>query len=982
MHMHKNRLNFKLYFILMAGIVTLTGCSGTGSISSPEPEIETLQQTSPQIVSIAQSPNDKRDYRAITLENGLAALLVSDPSTDKSAAALDVNVGSGADPVDREGLAHFLEHMLFLGTEKYPEPGEYQEFINRNGGSHNAFTSFEHTNYFFDVDSDYLEPALDRFSQQFVAPLFSEAYVERERKAVHSEYSAKLRDDGRRFFAVVKQALNPAHPRAKFSVGSLDTLSDRENSKIRDDLLEFYNQHYSAHKMKLVVYGKESLDHLETIVTDKFSAVKNREVVEPKLPPLFNKSQLPSLVSLKPIKEKRTLSLLFELPSAEPHYHKKPLYYLTNLLGHEGEGSLFSWLKEQNYAEALSAGTYISDNDRTIANINISLTRRGRDQFKDVIRDTLTYAKLMLREGIEQWRFKEQAAMLDTAFRFLDKSNPIHYVSNLATRLHDHPASEVIKAPYSMDEYDGNTLQQFASYFTADNLVAVLMAPDADTDQVEKWYQVPYSKRKFTSEELAYLAQYNQSAKLHMPVPNQFIPENLALLAANTNEKPEVLLDEEGFQAWYAKDTSFGNPKASHYVSIRSPLANSTARNLVLTELYVSLAKDALSEYSYPAYLAGLDFKLYKHLRGITIKVDGYSDKQITLMEQILTTLTQLKVDSERFRQNHTDLERDLRNSLKNKPFERLTAEARNWLLAPYWSEQDQIDELATIDQKALEEFIPQFWENLNLVSLNHGNVDREKATKAAHLVKNTLIKESQVIEVDKSRVVDVSPGNWFREIRSEHQDTAYLYYAQAPGKTYYDRALFGLLAQVIGPAYYHSIRTEAQMGYVVFATPYTLLEVPALAFIVQSPSHDANQIHTATEDFLKEFKKVLPEMTEAEFAKHKEAHISRLTEKDKTLEQRSDRYWSEIDIQNSDFNSMQKIADEVSKITKTELATYLEKHILDQPEAMLLVSTPVAKESSSLSEGKGLISGKSKWLKQNELFDTGGPKPNNFNTL
>ena len=92
-----------------------------------------------------KSPNDNNEYRFIELDNGLRAILVSDKDADKAAASMNVGIGSGDDPKEREGIAHFLEHMLFLGTEKYPEPGEYQQFIKSHGGSHNAFTAFSNT---------------------------------------------------------------------------------------------------------------------------------------------------------------------------------------------------------------------------------------------------------------------------------------------------------------------------------------------------------------------------------------------------------------------------------------------------------------------------------------------------------------------------------------------------------------------------------------------------------------------------------------------------------------------------------------------------------------------------------------------------------------------------------------------------------------------------------------------------------------------
>src|SRR5438477_3080197 len=75
------------------------------------------------------SPTDSAVFRRFTLDNGLKVLLVSDPKFNKSAASLVVNVGQIDDPREREGLTHFTEHMLFLGTEKYPDASEYGAFI-------------------------------------------------------------------------------------------------------------------------------------------------------------------------------------------------------------------------------------------------------------------------------------------------------------------------------------------------------------------------------------------------------------------------------------------------------------------------------------------------------------------------------------------------------------------------------------------------------------------------------------------------------------------------------------------------------------------------------------------------------------------------------------------------------------------------------------------------------------------------------------
>ena len=118
---------------------------------------------------LAKSPNDKRLYEALTLDNGLKVLLISDAKADEAAASLYVHIGQFSDPQDRQGLAHFLEHMLFMGTEKYPDVDDYRKFIKRHGGQSNAGTGQESTGYFFSIDHAHLEGALDRFSQFFIA---------------------------------------------------------------------------------------------------------------------------------------------------------------------------------------------------------------------------------------------------------------------------------------------------------------------------------------------------------------------------------------------------------------------------------------------------------------------------------------------------------------------------------------------------------------------------------------------------------------------------------------------------------------------------------------------------------------------------------------------------------------------------------------------------------------------------------------------
>ena len=196
--------------------------------------------------------NDHNSYKVLVLPNQLRVVLISDPHPTKAAAAIDVNAGSFNNPPGVDGLAHFCEHMLFLGTKKYPDKSEYSNFLSRNGGYDNAYTSTQNTNYYFAVNLDALEEALDRFAQFFIAPLFTENSTYAEMNAVNSEYDKDLNDPGWKMWQLLKNVSNPKHPFSRFSVGSIETLNI---SDIRDRLIKYYKSSYSANQVCMYIHN-------------------------------------------------------------------------------------------------------------------------------------------------------------------------------------------------------------------------------------------------------------------------------------------------------------------------------------------------------------------------------------------------------------------------------------------------------------------------------------------------------------------------------------------------------------------------------------------------------------------------------------------------------------------------------------------------------------------------------------------------------
>ncbi|MEE3116767.1 MAG: insulinase family protein [Pseudomonadota bacterium] len=889
-----------------------------------------------------KSPADDNDYRFIELDNGLRAILVSDRQADKAAASLNVAVGSGDDPAGREGMAHFLEHMLFLGTEKYPEPGEYQQFIKSHGGSHNAFTAFQDTNYFFDVEARFLEPALDRFAEQFAAPLFTPELVDRERNAVHSEFSSKQKEDGRRFYSVKKAASNPDHAFSQFAVGNLSTLANTEEQPLRPDLIEFWKSHYSANLMTLAVYGPQSLDDLEQMVRSRFSAIENRNLTAKTFPqPLYQPEQLPAKVTADAIKDVRSLSLSFPIPSQDDKYRTKPASYVANLLGHEGPGSLFDVLKRAGLVESLSAGLGMDTGDNATLEVSMTLTPAGLAQQDDILPLVFDYIDRIREEGISEERFREMQQLAQIDFRFREQGEPVHEATSLSRQLRYYPAEDVLSAPWLLERYAPEQYRAILERLTPDNVMVFVLAPDPALDQPAQtpWYEVEWQRQPLNPTALTEQRLPELAAQLSLPYANPFIPEDLDMVAGATMEQPALLASPGGLDLWFARDTRFDTPKANVFISLRTPAARVSARSSVLTQLLVDAVNTNLNAWAYSARLAGLDYSVYPHLRGITVRVGGYNDKLHTLINRILMQLANPTLTQQRFdiaRQNLVD---SLQNKAKDRPVEQTSEFVQTALIEGAWPTEDKLEAARQVSLDELKSFSEALLSEVDPVVLAHGNLSRAYTLNLAQQIRAIVLKNSTMAEVERSRVRQLPAEETQVTLDVRHPDTGYTLYMQGENTGFAERARFRLLAQIISSPFYENIRTTRQLGYIVYATPFEILETPALGFVVQSPKATQAQIDQAVREFSAQFEARLASMDQASLNREKQAVISKLLERDRQLGDISGRYWREIDRAATDFDSRERLAEAVQAVKQDALLETFRQAVLNRERTLRVVT-------------------------------------------
>ncbi|CAI5653429.1 unnamed protein product [Oreochromis niloticus] len=899
------------------------------------------------VSDVIRSPEDKREYRGLEFINGLKAVLISDPTTDKSSAALDVHIGSLSDPPNISGLAHFCEHMLFLGTEKYPKENEYSQFLSEHAGSSNAFTSGEHTNYYFDVSHEHLQGALDRFAQFFLCPLFDESCKDREVNAVDSEHEKNLMNDAWRLFQLEKATGNPKHPFSKFGTGNkltLETRPSKEGVDVRQELLKFHSTYYSSNLMGLCVLGRESLDELTAMVVKLFGEVENKNVPVPEFPEHpFQEQHLKQFYKVVPIKDIRNLYVTFPIPDLQKYYKSNPGHYLGHLIGHEGPGSLLSELKSKGWVNTLVGGQKEGARGFMFFIINVDLTEEGLLHVEDIIFHMFQYIQKLRTEGPQEWVFEECKDLNNVAFRFKDKERPRGYTSKIAGLLHYYPLKEVLAAEYLLEDFRPDLIEMVLDKLRPEHVrVAVVSKSfEGQTDMTEEWYGTQYKQEAISEETIKKWANADLNGKFKLPMKNEFIPTNFEIypLEKESPSVPTLIKDTAMSKVWFKQDDKFFLPKACLNFEFFSRYLYADPLHCNMTYLLLRLLKDDLKEYTYAARLAGLVYGVASGMNAILLSVKGYSDKQHILLKKIIEKMATFEIDEKRFDIIKEAYMRSLNNFRAEQPHQHAMYYLRLLMTEVAWTKDELREALDDVTLPRLKAFIPQLLSRLHIEALLHGNITKESALGMMQMVEDTLIEHAHTkpllpSQLIRYREVQVPDGGWYvyQQRNEVHNNCGIEIYYQTDMQTTHDNMLLELFCQIISEPCFNTLRTKEQLGYIVFSGPRRANGVQGLRFIIQSEKAP-HYLESRVEAFLCAMEKAVEEMSEEAFQKHIQALAIRRLDKPKKLSAECAKYWGEIISQQYNFDR--------DNIEVAYLKTLTKENIMEFYRERLTVEAP-----------------------------------------
>lgn len=944
-------------------------------ISNYSESFENPSELMKSLTKIIQSKNDPRIYRHISLPNQLSCILISDKDTDKSAASISVGVGSLEDPKSTSGLAHFLEHMLFLGTEKYPNQSEYKAYLMKNSGSLNAYTASTETVYYFSCANQAFSGALDRFSQFFIKPLFNEDCTEREMQAVHSEHQKNLINDAWKHMQLVRSSALKHTAYNHFSTGDLNTL---KKEGIREELKQFYQKYYSSNLMKLVLYGNQSIDDIEKLAYEYFSPIKdfNIEPLKYKDVP-FTEENLGRIYHIKTIKKNDKLEFIWYLENLKPHFASNPASYISFILGHEGKNSLLSYLIDEGLALELSSGEGNELDLFSTLEVSIKLTKKGMENYREVCGIVFKFLKIIKEKGVQKYIFDEKQYINQLKFDFKEKEKPEGYVIHMASNMQIYPTEHILDHAYLMKEFQPELIQKVLDQMTYRNMrIYVSSESFENLESIEPIYNTPFTERKI-DEDLIKLFEnptftpVKTKKTLDLPVLNNFLPKNLSKLQGEAEEIPKKIFESNQTQVFFKQDNKFLTPKANIYlrIYIRNDGFPFDIKSYLSAKIWNEMIYNELRESIYLAKMANLNTSLLIHTFGLDLHFTGFNDGLLLFVNDIATNISnpQQNFDKEKFNNIKHDLLQEYSDFQKGQPLGIATH------LAKILTENGPIfyinDLHESIKGLTFEDFLQNsqgFFKMLKFEWFAIGNIVSEDIKNAAisfeknfrsEALANDQIPKLQVVEFEKGNVI---PFYEFHLSEIQQKNSAALVIFQEkntpnPQKLNY----FWLLADIMREPYFTRLRTNEQLGYLVSVRPAEARGVCHLEFLVQSERKDPQYLASRVWSFLEDFKEKILKFDKKEFEKFKQSILVKILEKDLSIYQEGGRFWGEIVKHRYDFRKKENDAKVLETMNVEEFISFANELLYEDPKNLeVLVVCPKHKEENEKSFEKRVKSG------------------------
>lgn len=892
--------------------------------------------------------NDTSDYETFVLDNKLRVFLVTDKDAKESAVFMRVGVGYYQDPKDIPGLAHLTEHMLFNGTQKYPDENYFSQYVKENSGYSNAHTTCTKTCYYYTISPIKLNESLEIFCDFFENPLLNKDSIEREINAVNSEYEKTIFDDSRienRLFQVICDENNW---KTKFGAGNTETLNV---PNIADKVKDFYEKYYSSHLMTLIIIIKNNAENIKNTIVNNYSKIKNKNVNTKELindVPYFTTSKQ---IYFVPNKDKQCVYINWNLPHYKNDFKSSPLNFLSHLLGYEGNNSLHSYLYEKGHIESLSS-SYHGDFNFCTFSIIIELTRGGDKNF--VINCTFEYIKMLLENvnsELMENLHKDEILLNKFDSDNSIKSSPLQkceYISAVYGSYNSNiDISEILILKSLCHNYDKikENLRFCLSSMCNEHHIIAFGSKEYENicDNTIIYYN---SKYKILDEKYTY---DRQDVNFSMPNKNKYISVGEIIFNSNNchnydnYEHPKQININNNINI--LPTNKYKSPSANLYLEIK--LANINQLESIFVNLYLQIIKFCANKELYDLECARYDINIsysgHNLGKKILVQINGNYEKFDFVCEKIFDIIKNYKLDEEIFNIEKEKTIKNIKNKIFDSPYKKI-----NECFVNYSNDNNNI----ITDEKALEIIDKINFNDVLLIKnkmfsggetkcLISGNINDNIINNISTCISNIMPVKIQ--DDFKIKIPQMKDEEYIHKIKNDKElinCTALCLHCGEYnetensillGKNY---VILRIIHSIISSVFFDTLRTKECYGYIVSSSVsnFTNNTINNLYynFVVQSSVKDNNNIKERISKFIIDYYDEIINLKEETIRNICETNINIFLAPFQNLIHES--YYHFDCIRGSDYIDKKKILIELYKnIKKEEIIDFYKDKFLNR---------------------------------------------------
>jgi predicted Zn-dependent peptidase len=425
---------------------------------------------------LAFGSTPKIEFTEYTLDNGLKVILHHDNTTPNVVVNIMYHVGAKNEHPERTGFAHFFEHLMFEGT-KHIDRGEFSELVEQAGGSLNAFTSFDVTNYYILLPSNQLELGLWMESERMLHPVIDSIGIATQKDVVTEEM--KQTRDNRPYGRLITETMARAYTTHAYKTDVLGADPHIRNAT-DEDIQAFHDMFYVPDNAVLVITGDIDIDQTKELVEKYFGDIPsgtgefNRPAKDAEPPrttelrdTVYDNVQIPAIIQAYMIPAQGT-----------------PDFYAVEMLGSllsQGQSSRLYRRLVDDEQKALQVASFPFGLEHPGVNLTFALANMGVElhEIEAVINEELERVRTELITEEELQKLKNQVES-----QFVNSNTTIaSRATNLANYYTLYDDADLINT--ELERYMNVTIEDIRrvarEYFREDNRVVIYWLPKQES---------------------------------------------------------------------------------------------------------------------------------------------------------------------------------------------------------------------------------------------------------------------------------------------------------------------------------------------------------------------------------------------------------------------------------------------------------------------------------------------------------------------